>query len=87
MSASIDLKGAAKGALLGGLAAGVVGVALFFVGEALGATYAPKDPAAMGGLERLFAAQPLLNCVMAAVVSIGVVAALTKLAPARAWTT
>lgn len=85
MSTTIDLKGVAKGALLGGVGAGVVCIALYFVGAAIGADFKPKDPAAMGGLEVLPPFQPMINCVMAAVVSIIVVAILKKVAPAKAW--
>ena len=86
MTSSLDLASVAKGALLGGVASGVLNVVLFYVGDAIGATYAPIDPAAMGGLERLLPVQPLLNCLIAAVISIGVLAVLAKVAPAKAWT-
>jgi hypothetical protein len=81
----IDLKGVARGALLGGLAAGVVCVILYFVGAAIGADFRPKDPVAMGGMTVLPPFQPMINCVIAAVVSIGVMALLKKVAPAKAW--
>lgn len=50
MSTEIDLKGVATGAILGGVGAGVVCVGLYFGGAAIGATYAPRDPASMGGM-------------------------------------
>lgn len=37
----IDLKGVAKGALLGGVVAGVICVILYFVGGAIGADFKP----------------------------------------------
>ncbi len=86
MNTPLDLKAVAKGALAGGVAAGVLNVALFFVGSAIGADYKTKDPAAMNGQEHLVFAQPLGICVLAAVVSIAVLAVLGKLAPAKAWT-
>ena len=82
---SIDLKGVAKGALLGGVGAGVLCVALYFVGAAIGADFKPKDPAMMGGMAVLPPFQPMINCIIAAVVSIGLVALLSKIAPAKAW--
>ena len=85
MNTPLDLKAVAKGALAGGVAAGAFDVALFFLGAAIGADYKTKDPAAMGGLEHLFFFQPMMNCIIAAVVSIGVIAVLNKLAPAKAW--
>ncbi|MBL8915109.1 MAG: hypothetical protein JNM17_30675 [Archangium sp.] len=85
MSTNVDMKGVAKGALLGGLGAGVVGIALYFVGAALGADFKLKDPASMGGVEVMPPYQPLVPCLMAAVASIIVVAILKKVAPARAW--
>ena len=42
MAAAIDVKGASKGAAIGGLGAGVIGVAMYFAGQAAGATYATK---------------------------------------------
>ena len=82
---SIELKGVAKGALLGGVAAGAICVALYFVGAAIGADFKPKDPAMMGGMTVLPPFQPMINCIIAAVVSIGLVALLSKIAPAKAW--
>ena len=42
-------------------------------------------PEEMGGMTVLPPFQPMVNCVLAAVVSIGVVTALKKFAPAKAW--
>jgi hypothetical protein len=85
MSTTIDLKGVARGALLGGVGAGVVCIALYFVGAAVGADFKPMHPEAMGGMTVLPPFQPMINCVLAAVVSIAVVALLKKVAPAKAW--
>ncbi|GDX79845.1 hypothetical protein LBMAG42_16560 [Deltaproteobacteria bacterium] len=85
MNTPLDLKAVAKGAFVGGAAAGVLDVGLFFLGSAIGADYKTKDPAAMGGLETLFFVQPFMNCIIAAAVSVGLLAALSKLAPAKAW--
>ena len=81
----IELKGVAKGALLGGVAAGAVCTALYFVGVAIGADFKPKDPAMMGGMAVLPPFQPMINCIIAGVISIGLVALLSKIAPAKAW--
>lgn len=81
----VRLGGAIKGALIGGVAAGVVNVGLYFVGAALGADYKPKDPAALGGLEVLPAFQPLLICVIAAVASCVFLAIASKVTPTKAW--
>lgn len=86
MAGAIDLKGAARGALIGGVAAGVICIALYFVGAAIGADFKPAHPEAMGGMTVLPFFQPMINCVIAALVSIGVVALLNKVAPAKAWT-
>jgi Family of unknown function (DUF6069) len=86
MASPLDLKRVAKGAFLGGAIAGVICVALFFVGGAIGADFRPKDPAAMGGLEKLLFFQPMVNCLIAAAVSVGLLAVLNKVAPAKAWT-
>lgn len=85
MSTNIDMKGVAKGALLGGLGAAVICIGLYFIGAAIGADFKPKDPASMGGVEVMPPYQPLVPCLMAAVVSIIVVAILKKVAPAKAW--
>ena len=83
---SIEMKGAAKGALLGGVAAGVLCVVLYFIGAAMGADFKPKDPAMMGGMQVLPPFQPMINCLIAAVVSIGLLALLDKVASSKAWT-
>ena len=70
MASVIDFKGAARGALLGGVAAGVVCIALYFVGAAIGADYKTAHPEAMGGIAVLPFFQPMINCIMAAVVSL-----------------
>ena len=85
MPNGIDIKLAAKGAFLGGAIAGVICVALYFVGGAIGADYRPRDPAALGGLEKLLFFQPMVNCLIAAAVSVAMLAILNKVAPARAW--
>ena len=82
----IDVKGAAKGAGIGGVSAGVIGVALYFAFAAMGANFRPKDPAAMGGLEVLPFFQPVVVCLIATAVAIGVVALLSKVTPDKAWT-
>jgi len=81
----IRLGGAIKGALIGGVAAGVLNVGLYFVGAAMGADYKPKTPETLGGLEVLPAFQPLLICLIAAVASSVLLAILTKVAPTKAW--
>lgn len=81
----INLKGAAKGAFLGGLVAGALCIALYFVGAAIGADFKPKSPEAMGGMTVLPFFQPMINCILAALVSIGLVALLSKVAPSKAW--
>lgn len=85
MSHTIDLKAGAKAAGIGGVAAGAVCVAIYFAAAAMGADFKPKDPQAMGGMEVLPFFQPMLNCVIAAVVSIGLMALLVKLTGPRAW--
>lgn len=85
MAKLIEIKGAAKGALLGGFAAGAVCIGFYFAGAAAGATFHPKDPAAMGGMEVLPFFQPMVNCLIAGVLSLGVVALLGKVAPGKAW--
>ena len=80
------MKGVAKGALLGGVGAGVLCVVLYFIGAALGADFKPKDPAMMGGLQVLPPFQPMINCLIAATVSIGLLALLNKVATSKAWT-
>ena len=84
MSFEIDLKGAAKGAIIGGLGAGVFCVGMYFVGSAVGATYAPRDPVAMGMTVIPFF-QPVISCFMSALAALGVLALLKKLAPTKAW--
>lgn len=85
MAKEIALKGAAQGALLGGLIAGVICIALYFVGSAIGADFKPAHPEAMGGMTVLPFFQPMINCLIAGVVSLGLVALLSKVAPAKAW--
>jgi len=85
MAASLDIKAAAKFGYLGGTAAGLIGVGLYYVGLAMGATFRPKNPEDMGGLEMLLPFQPLLNCLVAATLALGILALLHKLTPARAW--
>jgi len=85
MAGVIDFKGAARGAIGGGVVAGVICIALYFVGAAIGADFKPMHPEAMGGLAVLPFFQPMINCVIAALVSIGLVALLGKVAPAKAW--
>jgi len=83
---TIEMKGVARGALLGGVGAGVVCVVLYFIGASMGADFKPKDPAMMGGLQVLPPFQPMINCLIAAVVSIGLLALLNKVAASKAWT-
>src|SRR5690349_4552014 len=85
MSSTIDIKAAAKGALLGGLAAGFVCIVIYFAAAAAGADFRPRDPATMG-MEVLPFYQPLLNCLIAALVSVGLLALLKKVAGDKAWT-
>ncbi|MES2641117.1 MAG: DUF6069 family protein [Myxococcota bacterium] len=85
MNTTLDVKAAAKGAALGGFVAGVVCVGIYFLAAAIGADFRPRDPAAMGGMEVLPFFQPMVNCLIAAVVSIVLVAILAKLAGTRAW--
>lgn len=82
---TIDLKAAAKGAAIGGLAAGFIGVGIYFVASAMGATFKPRDPAAMGGLELLPPFQPLVICIIATVVALGLLTGLVKFAGDKAW--
>ncbi len=80
----IDMKGVSKGALLGGVIAGAIGIVLYFVGSAIGADFKPMRPEEMG-MTVLPPFQPMVICLIAAVVSIGVMFALKKVAPAKAW--
>jgi hypothetical protein len=82
----INVKGAAKGAFIGGAAAGLLNVGVYFVAAAMGADFKPKDPAAMGGMAVLPPFQPMVNCLIAAAISVGVVALLGKVAKSKAWT-
>lgn len=73
-----------KGALVGGLAAGVVNVGVYAVGAALGAKYLVLPP---GGTE--METVSMLRCVVPvvvfAVLAAVVFAALLKITPAKAW--
>jgi len=84
MNTTLDVKAAVKGAALGGFGAGVVCVGIYLLAAAIGADFKPRDPAAMG-MEVLPYFQPMVTCLVATAVSIGLVALLAKLAGTRAW--
>ena len=76
--------GATKGALLGGVSSGLLGVGLYFLGKLAGATFIPKDPAS-AGMAVLEPFMPLVIAIIASLVASGVFALLVKFAPSRAW--
>jgi hypothetical protein len=71
-----------KGALIGGAAAGVVNVALFFVGKAVGASFVSMQ----GGNEmEVPPFMPMFNCRLAAVFAAVVRGLLIRLTGEGAW--
>lgn len=85
MPTDLDLKSVAKGAYAGGAAAGAIGIALYFAGSAMGADFKPMHPEQMMNMEKLPFFQPMVICLLAATVSVGVLAVLGKVAGAKAW--
>lgn len=83
MNSKINMKGAAIGALVGGVSAGVLNTVVYFVANSMGADFKPRNTERMAVLPF---SQPMIICLIAAVVSIGLLALLKKFAPARAWT-
>ncbi len=79
-----DLKGAAKGAFIGGAVSGVLGVATYFGAAAAGADFKVNDPDMMG-FEVLPWFQPMVISLLAAGIALGVFAGLTKFAGDKAW--
>jgi hypothetical protein len=85
MYGSLQLGPAAKGAFIGGFVAALVCIGIYFVAQAMGATFVPRDPATLG-MQVLPFYQPMINCMLAAAVSVAILALLVRIAPARAWT-
>ena len=85
MPTTIDIPAAFKGAIMGGVAAGLLDVGLYFAAGAFGADFAFKHPENMGGLPELLFFQPMVNCVMAALAATAVLWGLTKFAGENAW--
>lgn len=79
--ANFDAKRMFRAAVIGGAIAGVVNVALFFLGSSLGASYimtmAGQPPQPIPPF------MPMVNSVMAGVVGAGLLIGLRKLAPAK----
>jgi hypothetical protein len=73
-----------KGALIGGIAAGVLNIGLFFVGKAAGAKFLLTEPGS-AELIPIPPYQPMVNSVMAAIVAAAVMAGLAKVAGEKAW--
>jgi hypothetical protein len=84
MPSQINTWGAAKGSLLGGFGAGILCTGIYFIGQAAGASYVPRDPAALGS-EVLAPYMPLVISVSAAVVAFVVLALLARFAREKAW--
>jgi len=74
-----------KGALVGGIAAGTLNIGLFFVGKAAGAKFLLTEPGS-AELAPIPPYQPMVNCVMGAIVAAAVMAGLAKVAGKKAWT-
>ena len=79
-----QIGGVFKGALAGGVAAGVANVALYFVGGAMGAKYMMLQPGATEMAPIPFA-MPFEMRVGPALVGASLFAALLKFMPAMAW--
>jgi hypothetical protein len=73
-----------RGALIGGIAAGVLNIGLFFVGKAAGAKFLLTQPGSPE-LVPIPPYQPMVNCVLGAVVAAAVMTGLTKVAGKKAW--
>lgn len=72
-----------KGALIGGVAAGILDVGLYFVGKASGATYLIVQQGSAPVTVPPF--QPMVNCVMGALVAAALMSALVKFTGESAW--
>ena len=68
MPSQINTWGAAQGSLLGGFGVGILCTGIYFIGKAAGASYIPRDPAALGS-EVLAPFMPLVISSTAAVVA------------------
>jgi Family of unknown function (DUF6069) len=77
--------GAFKGAVAGGVGAGVVNVGLYLAGGAMGAKYLMLAPGTTEAAP-IPIAMPFIMSLLPALVGGGVFAALLKFIPARAWT-
>ena len=73
-----------RAGLIGGIAAGVLNFAVYFIGAALGAKYMGDNGA--GGLELIVSYRALYMSVIFALAGAAVFAALLKAAPNKAWT-
>lgn len=84
MPSQINTWGAAQGSLLGGFGVGILCTGIYFIGKAAGASYIPRDPAALGS-EVLAPFMPLVISSTAAVVAFVVLALLARFAREKAW--
>jgi hypothetical protein len=73
-----------KGALIGGIAAGVLNIGLFFVGKAAGAKFLLTQSGS-AELAPIPPYQPMVNCVMGAIVAAAIMTGLTRVAGDKAW--
>ena len=77
--------GIMKGAAIGGVAAGVINVILYFGGGAAGAEYMMMSPGATE-LAPIPVAMPFILSLVPALIGGGVLIGLTKVVPDKAWT-
>ncbi len=82
-TASLRPGAAFKGAMIGGAAAGVVNLSIFFAFGAAGAAYMMDQG---GQPMKIPLVMPFASTMMAALAASGVLAALLKFAPQKAWT-